>query len=245
LISSKKAFLIFFSVFLLSISSTTNTLGMNNRYSVEEGEEHIWTLIVGNEAILLSDGSKFRVSIGSAYNGTWVEGLSTYKGTILNYSIEVYSTFFSFPTWELAFNGSAMFFNDTTWDIFMDFDTDLNIALLGWLFFIPTPINLTWIGDYLNQTSWLLFEDYTINGNTLTMQNITSSIDFAFTFNNNGTLTEYRISLGNQVGYYLKYGNITIQTSLISFGNYSIILFPCTILIIIIYNRKKIKKKKN
>lgn len=241
----KKQIIVVFCIFFISISSTTNTLGINYKYSVEAGEEHMWTVVVGNDIVKLGTGSKFRVNIDDIYNGTWIEEFYTYKGTVINYSIEVYSTSYSFPKWEKPFNGSAMFFNDTTWDIFMEFTTDFEIALLGWLFFIPTPINLTWVGDYLNQTSELWFETYIISDNTLTMQNVSSSIDFAFTFNNNGTLTEYKVSSGNVIFYHLKYGNINLPTGQISFGNYFLIVIPCTILLIIIYNRQKIKKKKN
>jgi hypothetical protein len=218
---------------------------MNYKYKVDEGKEHIWTLVVGNPAVQLSDGSKFRVIIEDIYNGTWVEGLSTYKGTILNYSLEVYSTFNSDPIWELASNGSAIFFNESTWDFFLDFDTDLNIALLGWLFIIPIPLNLTWIGDYLSQTSMILLDDYSISGNTLTMQNITSNIDFAYTFNNNGTLTEYKVSSGDQIFYHLKYGDISIPKSQIPLGNYFFLFIPSTIIIIITYTKRKIKYKNN
>ena len=243
--SIKNLIIVFFSIFLISISSTTNTLGMNYSYSVEEGEEYIWTVMVGNDAILLSEGSKFRVIVEDIYNGTWVEDFSTYSGTLINYSIEVYSTFYSFPVWEVAFNGSVMFFNDSTWDLFIGLNTDLQIAILGWLFFIPTPINLTWVGNYLNRTSGQLFENYSINNNTLTMQNITSSIDFAFTFDDNGTLTEYKISSGDLIGYQIKYGDIYIQQAQIPFGNYFFVFIPCTTIMIIIFNRHKIKKKKN
>ncbi len=241
--SVKKLLIVFSCIFFISISSTTNTLGINYRYNVEEGEEHTWTLIVGNPAVFLSDGSKFRVIIEDNYNGTWTEGPSTYKGTILNYSIEVYSVSDTPLRWQPAFNGSAMFFNASTWDFFINFD--LEIAFLGWLFFIPTPLNLNLVGDYLNQTFWQLFADYSINGNTLTMKNFTLSIDFAYTFANNGTLTEYKMSLGNQVGYHLKYGNISLQTPQIPFGNYSLIFIVCTIIIIINYSRNRIKKNKN
>ena len=49
------------------------------------------------------------------------------------------------------------------------------------------------------------------------MQNISSSIDFAFTFNNNGTLTEYKVSSGDLIGYQIKYGDIYIQQTQIPF----------------------------
>jgi len=243
--STKNIIMGFFIIFFILISSTTNTIGMNYSYSVEEGEEHVWTVMVGNEAILLSQGSKFRVIIEDIYNGTWIEGLSTYSGTLINYSIEVYSTFYTFPVWEVAFNGSALFFNDTTWDLFMGFNTDWEIALFGMLFFIPTPINLTWVGDYLNRTSGQLFENYSINGNTLVMQNVTSSIDFSFTFNNNGTLTEYKVSSGDLIGYHILYSDIYIQQTQIPFGNYFLIFIPCTAIMIVVFVRHKIKKKKN
>ncbi|MFX1310244.1 MAG: hypothetical protein ACFE8C_11140 [Promethearchaeota archaeon] len=243
--SIKTIIVVFFSIFFISISSTTNIYAMNYSYNVEEGEEFIWTVMVGNSAILLSEGSKFRVIIEENYNGTWIEDSTTYRGTILNYSIEVYSTFKPFPIWELAFNGSAMFFNDTTWEIFMGFNTDWEIALFGMLFFIPTPINLTWIGDYLNRTSLLIFDNYSISDSTLIMQNITSNIDFTFTFNNNGTLAEYKVSSGDSIGYHIKYGDIYIPQAQIPFGNYFLIFIPFTTITIIIFTRHKIKKKKN
>lgn len=240
--SVKKTLVVILSILFISISSTTNTLGMNYSYGVEEGEEHIWTVVVGNTAIFLNQGSKFRVIIEEIYNGTWTEDLSSYTGTILNYSIEVYSTFDTYPKWDVVFNGSAMFFNDTTRDLFTGFYTDWHIALFGMLFFIPTPLNLTWIGDYLNQTSLMIFEDYSINGNILTMQNVTSNIDFTFSFNDNGTLTEYKVSSEGSIGYHIKYGNIP-QTNQIPFGNYYLIFIPCTIIIIVAYNHYKLKKK--
>lgn len=238
--SIKKLLIVFSCIFFISISSTTNTLGINYRYNIEEGDEHMWTVIVGNSAVFLNGGSKFRVIVEDIYNGTWTDGPSLYRGTILNYSIEVYSTFYTSPVWDIAFNGSVMFFNESTWDFFIDFNWE--IPLLGWLFFIPTPVNLTWVGDYLNQTSSQLIDGYLISDNTLTMKNSTLSIDFAFTFNNNGTLTEYKVSSGGSVGYHIKYGNVS-QMSQISFGNYYFFLIPCTSLIIIAINKHKIKKK--
>ncbi|MFX1380189.1 MAG: hypothetical protein ACFFA4_13970 [Promethearchaeota archaeon] len=230
------------SIFLILISSIPNSLGNNYNYGVEEGEEHIWTVMIGNPAILLSQGSKFRVVVEDIYNGTWIEATSYYKGTILNYSIEVYSTFYTNPVWALVFNGSAMFFNETTRNLYTGFTTDWHIALFGMLFFVPTPLNLTWIGDYLNRTSLFLFDDYSINGNTLTMQNVTSSIDFSFNFNNNGTLTEYKVSLGDSIGYHIKYGNIPIINQ-ISFGSYYLFFIPCTIVITFAFIHHKFKKR--
>ncbi|MFW9969265.1 MAG: hypothetical protein ACFFDF_03630 [Candidatus Odinarchaeota archaeon] len=242
--SVKRTLLIILCILFISISSTTNALGAKYSYNVKKGEEYIWTVMVGNPSVYLDQGSKFRVNIEKIYNGTWIEDSSSYFGTILNYSIEVYSTYYSFPEWDLFFNGSAMFFNDSTWNLFTVFTTDLHIALLGFLFFVPIPLNLTWIGNYLIQTSSILFTDYSINGNTLIMQNLTSNIDFAFTFNNNGTLTEYKVSSGSSIGYYLKYGNISIPNQ-IPFGNYYLIFIPCTIIIIIAFNRYKFKRKKD
>ncbi len=149
----KKILVVILSIFIITISNVSNALSKDYNYSVNKGEEHIWTVMVGNPAILLSQGSKFRVIIDENYNGTWIEDSTIYTGTILNYSIEVYSTFYENPIWDLAFNGSAIFFNETTLDLFTGFYTDWEIALFGMLFFIPTPLNLTWIGDYLNRTS--------------------------------------------------------------------------------------------
>jgi hypothetical protein len=240
----KKVIVVIIGIFFISISSTSNTSAINYSYIVEEGEEHLWTVMVGNSAILLSQGSKFRVAIEDIYNGTWIEDLSTYTGTILNYSIEVYSTFYTNPEWALAFNGSAMFFNDSTWDLFTGFTTDWHIALFGILFFIPTPLNLTWIGDHLNKTSLSLFDDYTINGNTLIMQNVSSNIDFTFNFNENGTLTEYKVTSGGSIGYHIKYGNIQL-TNQIPFGNLYLIFIPCTIIGVIISTRYKLRKRES
>ncbi|MFX0004550.1 MAG: hypothetical protein ACFFAA_14445 [Promethearchaeota archaeon] len=238
----KKSLFVILVISLISISSTSNSLGLNYSYGVKEGEEHIWTVMVGNSAILLSQGSKFRVIIEENYNGTWIEDTTTYTGTILNYSIEVYSTFYTSPQWDIIFNGSAIFFNQTARDLFTAFTTDWHFALFGVLFFIPIPLNLTWVGNYLNRTSLLLFEDYSINGNTLTMQNVTSNINFAFSFNENGTLTEYKVSQAESIGYHIKYGDIPI-TNQIPFGNYYLIFIPSTIILIITINRAKIKKK--
>ena len=84
----KKIIVVIVGIFFISISSTSYTLAMNYSYGVKEGEEHIWTVMVGNPAILLSQGSKFRVIVEENYNGTWIEDSTTYSGTILNYSIE-------------------------------------------------------------------------------------------------------------------------------------------------------------
>jgi hypothetical protein len=229
---------------VISISSATNSLCVDYGYSVKEGEEHIWTVMVGNPAILLAQGSKFRVVIEGNYNGTWIQDFVTYSGTILNYSIEVYSTFYTNPTWDVVFNGSAIFFNETTRDLFIGLTTDWHIALFGMLFFIPTPVNLTWIGDYLNKTSLTLFDDYHINGNSLIMQNVTSNISFTFDFNENGTLTEYKVSSGGSIGYHIKYGNIQLNNQ-IPFGNLYLIIVPSTIIFIIIPTYYKLRKRKN
>jgi hypothetical protein len=238
----KKLLIVILSIFIISISSTTSALCTDYSYKVNKGEEHIWTVMVGNPAILLSHGSKFRVLVEENYNGTWIEDSKNYSGTILNYSIEVYSTFYTNPTWDVVFNGSVIFFNETTRYFSTHFTTDWHIALFGMLFFIPVPINLTWIGDYLNKTSLILFDDYTINGNTLVMQNVTSNIDFTFDFNENGTLTEYKVSSGGSIGYHIKYGDIPL-TNIIPFGNLFLIITPSIIIIILILTQYKLRKK--
>ncbi|MFX0020788.1 MAG: hypothetical protein ACFE9S_00560 [Candidatus Hermodarchaeota archaeon] len=238
----KKLVAVILSIFTVLISCTTNVLSTDYHYRVYKGEEHIWTVMVGNPAILLSQGSKFRVIIEENYNGTWIEDFTYYSGTILNYSIEVYSTFYTNPTWDLLFNGSVIFFNETTRDLFTAFTTDWHIALFGMLFFVPTPVNLTWIGDYLKQTSLILFNDYNINGNTLVMQNVSSNIDFTFDFNENGTLTEYKVSSGASIGYHIKYGNIQLGNQ-IPFGNLYLIFIPSTIIIIILWTQYKLRKR--
>ncbi len=240
----KKLLSVILCIFIVLISCTTNVLSTDYHYRVYKGEEHIWTVMVGNPAILLGQGSKIRVVVEENYNGTWIEDSTTYSGTILNYSIEIYSTFYENPIWDVVFNGSAIFFNETTWDLFTGFYTDWEIALFGMLFFIPTPINLTWIGDYLNRTSLLLFDDYHINGNTLVMQNITSNLDFTFDFTENGTLTEYKVSSGASIGYHIKYGDIPVPNQ-IPFGNLYLIVIPSTIIVIIIPNIYKIRKRKD
>ncbi|MFW9880096.1 MAG: hypothetical protein ACFFG0_44040 [Candidatus Thorarchaeota archaeon] len=53
-------------------------------------------------------------------------------------------------------------------------------------FIIPTPINLTMIGEYINSTGWYL--NYSIDGNELTLH---STLGFVFEskFNSDGFLT--------------------------------------------------------
>ncbi|MFX1390645.1 MAG: hypothetical protein ACFE9Z_11320 [Promethearchaeota archaeon] len=241
--SIKKIPLVVISILFITLSSTSNTLGITHEFEVKEGDEYYWTVIVGNSAILLSQGSKFRININEIYNGSWIEDSTTYKGTVLNYSIEVYSTFYTYPEWAVAFNGSAIFFNDTTWDLFLGFETDWEIALFGMLFIIPTPINLTWIGDYLNRTSGLLFDNYILDGNNLIMQNSTSNIDFIFSFYNNGTLSEYKVALGDSVGYHIKFGDLSFPSNEISFGKYILVIIPSAIILIVLLNKRKIRKR--
>ncbi|MFX0144223.1 MAG: hypothetical protein ACFE9C_09105, partial [Candidatus Hodarchaeota archaeon] len=57
-----------------------------------------------------------------------------------------------------------------------------------------------------------------------------------------GTLTEYKVSQAESIGYHIKYGDIPI-TNQIPFGNYYLIFIPSTIILIITINRAKIKKK--
>jgi hypothetical protein len=77
------------------------------------------------------------------------------------------------------------------------------------------------------------------------MQNSTSSIDFSFSFYDNGTLAEYKVALGDSVGYHIKFGNITFPSNEISFGNYILVIIPSTFLFIILINRNKIRKRIN
>ncbi len=76
------------------------------------------------------------------------------------------------------------------------------------------------------------------------MQNVTSSFDFTFNFNENGTLTEYKVSSGGSIGYQIKYGDIPLSNQ-IPFGNLYLIIIPCTIIGVIISIRYKLRKRES
>jgi len=205
--SKKKLLSIITGICFISLLYTPSAAGLTYKFDAEENDEHIWTVMVGMPDYLFTQGSKIRLNISAIYNGTWETEYETYVGTILNCTIDTYSTFYTFPIWQSGHNDSLVVFNDTTWEFYIDMMTDWQIAIIGMLLIIPSPLNLTWIGDYLNTTSIEHFENYTVNGNSLTMHNITSNIDYIFTFFNNGTLSEYKIIYDGVIGYHLKYGD--------------------------------------
>ena len=232
-------------VLLLFISPIVTIRGEEQVFDIEEEKKYTWTILISSSEFMAS-GSKFRITIETIYNGSWDMAPPPHLGTILNYSLEVYNTFFTPPQWEPHEEPIVMtIFNQTTHYFFINLDTDEYIAPWGLLFIIPSPLNLTRIGEYLNTTSDAHFNNYTVSGNKLTMQDLNLNRTFIFSFSDNGLLSEYRIisNSNEETILHLKYGDISESEITISHGFYFLFIIPFTVIILMLFGKRKIIKK--
>ena len=147
----------------LSNATFTITQG-DTTFGVDEGDTYLWTATGGLTEYI---GYKYELTIEDIYNGSYM--------TINSYIIEA--------TLRLFNNAFFLAANET-----LDFIAYNSFMDTSPLFFIlPTPINLTMIGEYALTTGY--YYNYTIDGNQMTLEG-TLGFDFISTFNSDGFLTK-------------------------------------------------------
>lgn len=114
-------------------------------------------------------------------------------------------------TWRIAISSEEveddiyLVFNETL-DVLEIYT--LNVAL-GWVFFIPYPLNLTMVGNWLNQT--YQFDDYVTTGNRLIMMTYGSyTTYYHFLFNDSGILDTYELQAYGNTLNKMEFGDIAV-----------------------------------
>jgi len=181
------------SLLVLSITSfilpfisnaTCNTTQGDTTFSVDEEDSYLWTATGGLPEYI---GYKYELTIEDIYNGSYM----TVDSYIIDATLRLYNK--TTKNW-LTFINNAFFVaaNET-----QDFIVYNSFMVTSPLFFIiPTPINLTMIGEYANSTGFII--DYTIDGNQITLESYLGFIFFA-TFNSEGFLTEFVMEMLDEV----------------------------------------------
>ena len=164
-------------LFPFIFSATCTTTQGDTTFGVDEGETLVWTATGGSPEII---GFKYNITIEDIYNGTYLTvdsylidvTMSEYNKTEDKWSIMINDDFF------VAANETQNFLSYTG-------------ALMGaplW-FIIPTPINLTMLGEYAVSTGF--YTDYTVSGNRIDLNEILGLGTYKLTYNSDGILTKH------------------------------------------------------
>lgn len=164
-------------LFPFIFSATCTTTQGDTTFGVDEGETLVWTATGGSPEII---GFKYNITIEDIYNGTYLTvdsylidvTMSEYNKTEDKWSIMINDDFF------VAANETQNFLSYTG-------------ALMGaplW-FIIPTPINLTMLGEYAVSTGF--YTNYTVSGNRIDLNEILGLGTYKLTYNSDGILTKH------------------------------------------------------
>ena len=166
-----------FFLFPFIFSATCTTTQGDTTFGVDEGETLVWTATGGSPEII---GFKYNITIEDIYNGTYM--------TVDSYMIDVTMGFYNktSDTWEIIINDDFYVAANETQN-FLEYTGTLMSAPL-W-FIIPTPINLTILGEYVVNTGF--YTDYTISGNRIDLNEILGIGTYKLTYNSDGILTRH------------------------------------------------------
>ena len=164
-------------LFPFIFSATCTTTQGDTTFGVDEGETLVWTATGGSPEII---GFKYNITIEDIYNGTYLTvdsylidvTMSEYNKTDNKWSIMINDDFF------VAANETQNFLSYTG-------------ALMGmplW-FIIPTPINLTILGEFAVSTGF--YTNYTVSGNRIDLNEILGLGTYKITYNSDGILTKH------------------------------------------------------
>jgi hypothetical protein len=176
--------LIIFIIPLISSTTSITTQG-DTTFNVDEGDFFLWTFTSG------FTGDKYNLTIEEIYNGTYMS-VDSYmlNATIGNYYSQENTW------WTIRNNEFYVAANET-----LDF-IHYGIHFGPLYFIIPTPINLTLIGEYA--ISWPSFDNYTVSGDQITLidPEYPDHMVYILTFNSDGILTKVVAKFRNELADY-------------------------------------------
>ena len=220
------------SVLLLLISlicfpnsfSNATVLG-ESEFPAEEEDRFVWETVNATESWYL-DVEFVRFTVSGIYNETY----NSQNYLFMNYTLEFYHRFIWVPRYENSF---YMAYNKT-----LNF---LNWSEEGYhdgnLFLFPIPVNYTLIGEAIKTAGFL---NYTVNGTKITLD-YGNNTRIELTINSSGisTIIEKITNSTTIYRWELNTEDIIIK---VPFGNYFLTVSIATIITLIIYKKRKIKK---
>jgi len=175
----KITILLCFGALLMSAfiqSSTGATTQGNTTFGVDRLDVYNWKTTAGAPEVI---GYGYKIKVENIYVGGGHYQPNTHC-CLFDVTMEFYNATDS--TWSTLINDSRYIAANETQNYiyFRDFNHT------GLFFFIPTPINLTMLGEYASSLS--SYGNYSINGNTITIASFLG--DYILTFNSNGVMTK-------------------------------------------------------
>ncbi len=206
-----------------SFSSAT-VLG-ESEFPAEEEDKFVWETINATESWYI-DVEYVRFTVSKIYNETY----NSQNHLFMNFTLEFYYRFNWIPRYEnsfyMAYNKTLNFLN---WS--EEFYNNGN------LFLFPTPVNFTLIGEAAKTAG---FSNYSINGTELTLD-YGNNTRIEITINSSGisTIIEKFTNSTTIYRWELNTDEIIVK---VPFGNYFLTVLIATIITLIIFKKKKLKK---
>ncbi|MFX1372183.1 MAG: hypothetical protein ACFFCE_10020 [Promethearchaeota archaeon] len=152
--------------------------------SVDINDQYSWIVTNNTGWAPLMTGDKVNLTVQDIYGEG---GYLTMNATLDYYNITDY-------TWTNVFNGTYLTFNETLDEIEY---TTVQAAIYGWIFIIPTPLNLTMIGEHIISSNPGVFSGMSTSDTNLTLVGIGGSFECRYTFHENGIQINFEVeSLG-------------------------------------------------
>ncbi len=164
---------------LLIFSKITRSVTIgDSTVSVDINDKYYWIVTKHSAGSPFTTGDKYNLSVQNIYGA----------GGYLNMDVRLDYYNSTGDTWSTRINGLFLTFNETLDEI----QYQIGIFFLyGWIFVIPTPLNLTLIGEYFISTSGSVIDSMTISDTTLTLDSSTYYFKYIYTYNENGVLTKF------------------------------------------------------
>jgi len=177
--------IVIFLTFMILSSITKAVTIKDSTVSVNINDKYRWIVTKHTPGVPCpTTGDKYNLTVKNIYGA----------GGYLNVDVKLDYFNNTDNTWSTPIDGLFLTFNETL-DV-IEYQVGPN-TVWGWVFVIPTPLNLTLIGKYINSTYNGFFASMSILNTTLTLVHSVGGSNYKYTYNNNGTLTKFTIELGS------------------------------------------------
>ncbi|MFW9989410.1 MAG: hypothetical protein ACFFC3_12205 [Candidatus Odinarchaeota archaeon] len=167
----------FLTLLIFSSIIRAVTIG-DSTVSVNINDNYYWIVTKHSAGSPFTTGDKYNLSVQNIYGA----------GGNLNMDIRLDYYNSTGDTWSTRINGLFLTFNETLDEI--QYQIGLYF-LYGWIFVIPTPLNLTLIGEYFISSSGSVIDSVTISNTTLTLDFSSYYLKCIYTYNESGVLTKF------------------------------------------------------
>jgi len=211
-------------IFFPNSFSSATVLG-ESEFPAEEEDKFVWETTNATESWYM-DVEFVRFTVSRIYNETY----NSQNYLFMNYTLEFYYRFNWVPRYENSF---YMAYNKT-----LNF---LNWSEEGYhngnLFLFPTPVNYTLIGEAVKTAGFL---NYSTNGPKITLD-YGNNTTIELTINSSGISTIIEKITDNTTIYRWELNTEDIIVK-VPFGNYFLTISIATIITLVIFRKKKLKK---